>query len=477
MSCRNVVIIGAGPAGLTAAYELSRHGITGTILETDNVVGGISRTVERNGYRFDVGGHRFFSKSEEITMLWQEILSEDMLLRPRLSRIYYGGKFYDYPLKASNALRNMGLTTAIACMASYGIAKIKPVNDPTSLEAWVTNQFGHKLYSMFFKTYTEKVWGISCSELGADWAAQRIKGLNLSEVVKNALFGNKKGKVIKTLIDQFLYPRLGPGQLWEEAACKVKSKGWQLLTNAKVTGLKLDDGGISQITAEHNGEELTFPCTDVISSMPLRALVHAFSGEVPDQVQSAADMLGYRDFVTVALVLDVPTLFPDNWIYIHSPEVKLGRIQNFKNWSPEMVPDTSKTCLGLEYFVNEGDAIWSAPDAELVELGYRELSTIGLAGGNLTEGHVVRMPKAYPVYDTGYLKRLDTLKLWLTSIKGLHCVGRNGQHRYNNMDHSMMTMEESRDEQAETHCMDLRYPAAIGADDVCPGDENRPAWG
>lgn len=435
----NPVIIGAGPAGLTAAYEMARHGITGTILEADHCVGGISRTVERDGYRFDVGGHRFFSKSKEIESLWDEMLSEPMLTRPRLSRIYYGGKFYDYPLKASNALKNMGAVTALACLASYAKSRLSPVRNPASLEEWVTNQFGEKLYKMFFKSYTEKVWGIPCSEIGADWAAQRIKGLSLGSALKSMLFGHQKGGAVKTLIEEFRYPRLGPGQLWEDCADAVRDKGWKIEMGARVIGVQLSDGFVQSVTVDCDGRQSVLNCSHLLSSMPVRELMQGIAPSAPREVRDAADRLTYRDFLTVALVIDSAAIFPDNWIYIHSPDVVLGRIQNFKNWSPDLVPDQSKTCLGLEYFCNEGDELWTMADSELIDLGYREVTKLGLVDTELLQGYVVRVPKAYPVYDSGYAGRLQTVREWLGGIRNLQCIGRNGQHHYNNMDHSMMT--------------------------------------
>lgn len=440
MSHENVVIIGAGPAGLTAAHELTKHGIIGTIVEADSVVGGISRTEKRGDCRFDIGGHRFFTKSEEVMNLWQEMEPEPMLVRPRMSRIYYGGKFFDYPLKAQNALRNLGFATAASCMISYAMARLRPAANPVSLEQWVTNQFGSKLYSMFFKTYTEKVWGIPCSEIGADWAAQRIKGLNLAEAVRNALFGQKKGDIVTSLIDEFRYPRLGPGQLWESCADKLVRAGWTLLMETPVTGIEIDGKRAVGLRVKNPDDtESSLKCTHLISSMPLKELVEAAAPSAPEDVVSAARQLTYRDFVTVGLLLDAESLFPDNWIYVHSPEVVLGRIQNFKNWSPSMVSDQSKTCLGLEYFVNQGDELWNMPDQEMVSFGYKELTKIAISSAPLLEGHVVRMPKAYPVYTTGYEQRLGRIREWLCSLEGIQCVGRNGQHRYNNMDHSMMT--------------------------------------
>jgi protoporphyrinogen oxidase len=435
-----IIIIGAGPAGLTAAYELSRHNRTGIILEADAVVGGIARTVERDGYRFDIGGHRFFTKVQQIENLWDEMLGEPMLDRPRMSRIYYGGKFYDYPLKAGNALKNMGLFTAASCMASYAMARLRPNPNPKNYEEWVTNQFGAKLFNMFFKSYTEKVWGIPCRQIGADWAAQRIKGLSLGEAVRNALFGKKKDGVIKTLIDTFRYPRLGPGQLWEACAKTLESRGWQIRLQTRAAAIGLENGSIRTVTTQsHDGQTQTLPASHVFSSMPLRTLLQVMNPPPPAPVLAAASQLSYRDFLTVVLVIDNPQVFPDNWIYIHAPEVRMGRIQNFKSWSPAMVPDPSKSCLGLEYFVNEGDDLWTMKDDDLIQLGYRELQKIGLASGPLYKGYVVRMPKAYPVYDTGYQQRLDTIRGFVETIGNLYCIGRNGQHRYNNQDHSMAT--------------------------------------
>jgi len=437
----HTLIIGAGPAGLTAAFELARQGITGVIVEADEQVGGIARTVEREGYRFDIGGHRFFTKVGEIDKLWDEMLGEPMLLRPRMSRIYYGRKFYDYPLRASNALKNMGIINASLCMLSYLKARVLPIPNPVNFEQWVTNKFGARLYRMFFKSYTEKVWGIPCTEIGADWAAQRIKGLSLYEAVRNAIFGQRRGKTVKTLIDEFKYPRLGPGQLWENCAATLQKKGWQILLRTKVVGTERSGDRITRVTVQStDGHTQTFEPGHVLSSMPLRHLVEQMQPAPPPEVVQAARALTYRDFLTVALVLDAPELWPDNWIYIHSPEVRVGRIQNFKNWSPHLVPDASKTCLGLEYFVNEGDDLWRMPDADLVALGYAELTRIGLGDAPLVKGYVVRMPKAYPVYHTGYTEQLAIIREWLQqNLANLNCIGRNGQHRYNNQDHSMAT--------------------------------------
>lgn len=411
-------------------------------MEADSVVGGISRTVERDGYRFDIGGHRFFTKVPEIENLWSEMLGEPMLVRPRLSRIYYGGKFFDYPLRAANALRNMGLFTASSCMLSYMFARLGPIPNPANFEQWVQNKFGKKLYAMFFKSYTEKVWGTPCTQIGADWAAQRIKGLSLGEAVRAALFGAKKnGAVVTTLIDQFKYPRHGPGQLWEACARTISSRGWDLRMQTRLTAIELAaDRAVAVRTINSAGEQERVEVEHVLCSMPLRHLLEAIEPAAPPEVLTAARQLKYRDFMTVALVLDEPDLFPDNWIYIHSPEVRVARIQNFGNWSPEMLADARTSCVGMEYFVNTTDDFWNIPDADLVRIAFDELRKIGLSkNAKLIKGFVVRIPKAYPVYDPGYADRLALIRGWLGGIGNLQCMGRNGQHRYNNQDHSMAT--------------------------------------
>src|ERR1700694_221209 len=444
----NVAIIGAGPAGLTAAYLLSKNNVDVTVVEADpTYVGGISRTATYKGFHFDIGGHRFFSKSKAVEDLWTEILPNDMLERPRSSRIFYGGKFFAYPLKPFEALIKLGIVRSTLCILSWLKARLFPVRNPRNFEDWVSNQFGRRLFNTFFKSYTEKVWGMSCKEISADWAAQRIKGLSLGSAIKNALFPQrqpkKRANVIKTLINSFRYPRKGPGMMWEACAEKVKAMGGKLEMAARVNGCAYDEststwtvqfkdrgGNLQSVEAEH-----------VISSAPMRELVCGIRPEVSDRTRRAAESLKYRDFLTVMLLLKERNKFADNWIYIHDPRVKVGRVQNFKSWSPEMVPDPDKACYGLEYFCFEHDGLWDSKDEDLIELGKRELIKIGLAKeGDVLDGCIVRQKKAYPVYDDDYAHHVATIREELEErYPNLHLVGRNGMHKYNNQDHAMMT--------------------------------------
>jgi protoporphyrinogen oxidase len=441
----NTVIIGGGPAGLTAAYELSKHGSNATVLEASSErVGGIARTERYKGFYFDIGGHRFFSKSQEIEDLWTEILGDQMLVRGRLSRIYYRHRFFDYPLKAMNVVRNLGLINVFLAMMSYLWARIHPIKNARSFEDWTVNSFGRRLYETFFKTYTEKVWGIPCSEISADWAAQRIKGLSMISLLKATLLPKRKGpreKVIKTLIDQFRYPVHGPGQMWEVCAEKIKTAGSRIEMGVEVCRVERNGSGVRALVGNRAGQPVRFEGTHFLSSMPIRELVACFDPPAPAEVIRASRQLKYRDFLTVALIVDAPDLFPDNWIYIHDPAVRLGRIQNFKNWSPAMVPDPRLSCLGLEYFVSEDDDLWSMLDADLVALGTREVGQLGLAeSAKVIDGCVVRMKKAYPVYDDEYATHVETVRRFLeTEVPNLQLIGRNGMHKYNNQDHAMMT--------------------------------------
>jgi protoporphyrinogen oxidase len=451
-----VFVIGAGPAGLTAAYCLTKEMPSVLVIEKDPVyVGGISRTVGYNNYLFDIGGHRFFSKAKEVVDLWQEILPDDFIARPRLSRIYYGNKFYSYPLSAFEALRNLGVFTSALCMLSYAYAKARPIAEPRTFHEWVRNQFGEKLFSIFFKTYTEKVWGMSCDEISADWAAQRIKGLDLRVAIVNAIkrslrpLGQFKrnsqakasgGAVVKTLIESFQYPRKGPGMMWEAAARKVTAAGGRVLMGRDLQKLRFDDNNkiwrIEVATADGRRENYT--ARHVVSSAPMRELVEKLTPRPLSLLHARA--LRYRDFLTVALMVKKPDLFPDNWIYIHDPSVKVGRVQNFRSWSPEMVP-VGMSCLGLEYFCFEGDGLWTAEDRDLVALAKEEIGKIGLISGtDVVDACVVRQPKAYPVYDENYRHNIAMIRLELEkNYPTLHLVGRNGMHKYNNQDHAMMT--------------------------------------
>ena len=445
----DVAIIGAGPAGLTAAYLLSKKGYRVSVIEKDETyVGGISRTVEVDGYRFDIGGHRFFSKSQEVVDLWNEILPDDFIQRPRMSRIYYEGKFYSYPLRAFEALWNLGIWRSTLCMASYARWKLLPNKRVRSFEDWVVNQFGHKLYSIFFKTYTEKVWGMPCDEMSADWAAQRIKGLSLGAAVldglKRSLGLNKlndgSGAQAKTLLETFRYPRLGPGMMWDAARDFVQSKGNEVRMGHALKQLAQDANGHWRVTAtQADGGEAVIEARHVISSAPMRELA-ARLHPLPATSLNAAE-LKYRDFLTVALMIKSEDLFPDNWIYIHDSKVQVGRVQNFRSWSPEMVPDENIACVGLEYFCFENDGLWSSSDADLIELAKKEMAILGLCKPeDVVGGAVVRQEKAYPVYDDSYAENVAAMREELEErFPTLHMVGRNGMHRYNNQDHAMMT--------------------------------------
>jgi protoporphyrinogen oxidase len=372
-----------------------------------------------------------------VQQLWQEVLGNEFIKVPRLSRIFYRGKFFNYPIGAFNTLFNLGLIESMLIVLSYLKVRIWPLREEKTFEQWVINRFGERLYKTFFKTYTEKVWGIPCSEIQADWAAQRIKGLSLTTAIINALFGSND---TKTLIKEFDYPALGPGMMWEKFAEAVENKDGKVYLDSKVISFEREGNKIKSITAEQNGELVQYSADNFITSMPISALVARMKPQPPEEVLHAARSLKYRDFLIVALIVDSKDLFPDNWIYIHSPEVKVGRIQNFKNWSAALVPDASKSCLGMEYFCSVGDEIWEMSDAELVELATRELVGLGLATtADVEDGVVIRQPKAYPVYDAEYRGHLRVLEGFLKGIENLQTIGRNGMHRYNNQDHSMLT--------------------------------------
>jgi protoporphyrinogen oxidase len=440
---QHVVIIGAGPAGLTAGYLLSKQGVPVTVLEADpQYVGGISRTVTYKGFSFDIGGHRFFSKSRQVEDLWTELLPNDMLERPRLSRILYSGKFYSYPLKPFETLLKLGPVESARCFASYLRACLRPCPAPRSFQEWVTNQFGRRLFEIFFKTYTEKVWGMSCAQISADWAAQRIRGLSLWSAVRDGFAAKPveedRQQVIKTLINKFRYPRKGPGMMWTACAAKIEELGGRVRLGERVIECRRNEKSPGWTVISEAG---SYECDTVISSAPLRQLAAGLRPGVSAAALRAAKALRYRDFLTVALIAKDRRGLPDNWIYIHDPGVKVGRIQNYKSWSPEMVPDPAYACYGLEYFCFENDGLWNATDEELKALAVRELQAVGIADANdVVDGCVVRQKKAYPVYDEDYAANVDVVRREIEeNYPGLHLVGRNGMHKYNNQDHAMMT--------------------------------------
>lgn len=438
----SVIVIGGGPPGLTAAYELSKHQLKSIVLEMGDRVGGISRTETYKGYRFDIGGHRFFTKVEEVHAVWKEILSNDFIQTPRLSRIYYEGKFYDYPLNIARTLTNLGTYRSSMIVASYFKAKVKALLGLTpeieTFEEWVVHCFGSRLYRTFFKTYTEKVWGIPCNQIQSDWAAQRIQNMSLRAAVTNALFGSQNAK---SLIKTFDYPRLGPGMMWERCQEIIEERGSAVYLNTEVWRVKHNDGRVTSVLARRGDMTFELRGDDFINSMPIALLVHRLDPLPPAEVLEAAMGLKYRDFLIVTLVVSCEHLFPDNWLYIHSPEFRVGRIQNFKNWSPEMVPDSTKTCLGMEYFCSQSDELWELSDIGLVEVATEELVQLelGVKTKDVIDGCVIRQQKAYPVYDGGYRQNLEVLEEYIRGFSNLQTIGRNGMHRYNNQDHSMLT--------------------------------------
>lgn len=429
-----IVVLGGGPAGLTAARELLRLGRTCIVLEKDSDVGGLSRTLEYKGFLFDVGGHRFFTTSRLVRDIWNDVLGDDFITRPRLSRIFYRGHFFRYPLESMDVLRGLGPWEVLRCVLSYGKAQIMPHLPEEDFATWVKNRFGARLFEMFFRTYTEKVWGMRCEEIGAEWAAQRIRGLDMKSVAMGALRGGRSD--VRSLTQTFEYPRRGPGMLWSRMAEELRCGGVDIRTNAAVQSIERSGDRVDAVIVD--GERI--PATQVISTLALRDLVHLLRPSPDAQLRRAAGLLSYRDFLIVALMVDGRDLFPDNWIYVHEPGVKVGRIQNFNNWSPEMSPDPNITSLGMEYFCSAGDALWETPDAELLQQAGRELRQLGLVGSHrILDGTVLRVPRAYPVYDAGYREAMPVLRDFVTAMSNLHVAGRNGMHRYNNQDHAMLS--------------------------------------
>lgn len=437
----DTVVIGAGPAGLAAAYELAGLGQSVLILEKDATVGGLSRTVEFKGFRCDIGGHRFFTKSPYVADLWRQVLGVEFLRRPRLSRIYYGGKFYSYPLKPANALSNLGWKASLLVVASFVAAKIRPRNPVVSFDDWVTNRFGRRLFQAFFKTYTEKVWGIDCRKLSADWAAQRIRNLSLGRALLDAFGVHRKGQVA-SLIDEFDYPRYGPGQMYERMAQLAVQRGARLLMGHRVTKVSHRDGAVTAVwTQDADGKTHEFGVARAcFSSMPLDELMASLSPAAPADTLTAAASLHYRSLVTVNLMLDQPPTVPDTWIYIHDPAMRAGRVQFYNNWSSAMSPSPAQSVIGLEYFCTEGDSLWCMSDEDLRRQAQADLKAMNLMDpSKMFDSFVVKYAKAYPVYDEGYAQRLATIRQWLSSLRNLLPIGRYGQFRYNNMDHSILT--------------------------------------
>lgn len=436
---KTVVILGAGPSGLAAGLELINNEYNVIIVERDNQVGGISKTVKYKDYHFDVGGHRFFTKNKEVNELWKSLLNKDFKKTKRLSRIYYNKKFFKYPIEIKDTLINAGLATSIACMTSYTKYRLFPVKPEKSFADWTSNRFGNKLFEMFFKSYTEKVWGVSTNELSAEWAMQRIKGLSLWEAVKNSVLKPKKKN--KSLIDQFLYPTFGPGMMYEEMARIIKEKGGQILLNRNVVQILNKGNRVEKVIVEDDKKiKAEIACDYVISTIPLPTTIKLMNLKNQHKAKKIYQNLKFRDFISVNLIINNRDLFPDTWLYIHDPNIKMGRIQNYKNWSQHMTPDQNHSPIGCEYFCKQGDSFWNNTDSELIELASKELTTMNLINkGDVIEGHVYRMKDAYPIYFGNYRKAIANARQIVEDIANLHVAGRGGMFRYNNMDHSILT--------------------------------------
>jgi protoporphyrinogen oxidase len=471
MSKKTAIIIGAGPGGLTAAYELLRHtDIHPVVLERSEYMGGIARTVNYKGNRLDLGGHRFFSKSDRVTNWWLSHLPVDsleqakhhdllMLLRRRRSRIYFSRRFFDYPVQLTwNTLRNFGFWRTVRIAASYLRSAIFPIRPVNNLKDFFINRFGRELYLTFFKTYTEKVWGVPCQQIRPEWGSQRIKKLSIAKALAHSVrrTTSKIDQVASqrdtetSLIDQFLYPKLGSGQMWEEVARKIIASGGEIITGMEVDKAEPSAGRIVAVSAtDSHGQLRRFAGDYFFSTTSIQELVKAIGESVPQNVREVAAGLQYRDFITVGLLLKklklresdrgLDSLIQDNWIYIHAPDVRLGRLQIFNNWSPYMVANPAQVWIGAEYFCNEGDDLWRKPDAEIAKLAIKELSSIGVIGEeDVLDSTTARMPKAYPAYFGAY-DRFGEVREYLDGFLNLFLIGRNGMHKYNNMDHSMLT--------------------------------------
>ncbi len=432
-----VVVAGAGPAGLAAALHLARAGRPVVVVEQEGGVGGLARTVERDGYRFDLGGHRFFTRVPEVRALWEEMLGSELLVRRRRSRILFRGRTFDYPITAAGALAGLGPAESARVLASYLAARVRPVRPEASLADWLVNRFGRRLFETFFRPYTEKVWGLPCEAIGAQWAAQRIPGLSLQAAVADAFRRGSGGQ--RTLATEFHYPRLGPGMLWERMRAAAEAAGAEFRLGHRLVRLRHDGAAVRRVELAGPRGTVALPAWHVVATIPLRDLVPALD-PAPSPAVAAAAALRYRDLLVVALVLEGPDPFPDTWLYLHDPGVRAGRVQNFRAWSPELVPEADRSCLGFEYFCSAGDALWRIPDAELVRMALADLATIGFGGaGKLVRGHVIRVRDAYPVYGEDFARQLAAIRAGLAPLANLQVAGRNGMHRYNNMDHSILT--------------------------------------
>ena len=438
---KQVIIIGAGPAGLAAGFKLSEQNLKPIILEKDSQVGGLSRTVKYKGYYFDIGGHRFFTKNKLIFDWWHSILRGNFVKKSRFTRIYYNGKFFNYPILISNVFSNFGLFNSLPLFFSYLKSRIFPYKEEETFEKWVTNRFGNRLYQIFFKNYTEKLWGMPCSQISSDWAAQRIKGLSFSSTLHNALFRGKRN-TIKTLIREFYFPRQGAGMMYEEVASRIRQSGGIIKLDSEVVEIRHRENRITSVVCKDvlNGSLFEIEGEDFCSSMPIDLLVSCLNPAPEERIAKLCNCLKHRSLLLVYLILDRKDLFKDDWIYIHSPELKVGRIQNYKNWSPEMVAEPDKSSLALEYFCSAGDEFWQKSDKELMELAIKELERLQISCvSEIRDGFVKRIPYAYPVYDKNYKEPLGAIKDYLGRFSNLQCIGRSGMFRYNNMDHSILT--------------------------------------
>ncbi len=432
-------IIGAGPAGLAAAHELAINGATSVISESQEVVGGLCRTMQFDNCRFDTGPHRFFTRNDQVRQLFVDITADDLINVPRLTRIYYNGKYFDYPLTAKNALFTLGAVNATQIVYSYILSTCSNKGrDAVTFEDWVVGQFGRRLFEIFFKTYTEKVWGIDCSKIGAEWAGQRIKGLNLFTAALNALVGDKKKK-IKTLVDEFIYPRLGAGQFYEKMADKISASGNEILLNSKTVRLNRDGNRIVSAVILQNEKEIEVEADYFFSSMPFTDLIKILSPAPPQVILDACAKLRYRDHISVQLKYSGHP-FPDNWIYIHAKEVGMARISDYRNFSREMVTDDNVSPLTVEYFTFKEGPLWGKSDEELISIAGKELEMMKIAEtANISNGYIVRSEKAYPLIELGYDNHVETLKGWLGNISNLAPIGRAGMFKYNNQDHAIAT--------------------------------------